>query len=157
VINQKGSARDNLKGIGTLYSCSKCMRHQTRSYISPEYKKQPLDLSVFAGCQKCEKTFGTTGPLWLGDLNDGEFVSECLQIVEATGQTAEQSNGSAEHSEAVKRLVLDDVQQLKALFSAIVREQGVFEEYIPLWDLTPIMSALRSECPSHGKILYVRE
>jgi tRNA G26 N,N-dimethylase Trm1 len=153
VINQKGSARDNLRDIGTLYSCNKCMRQQTRSYISAENKKQPLQLSVFEGCGKCQKSLGTTGPLWLGELNDTEFIEECLKIVEAVGGSTGEGEEKEGYREAAKELVLDDVKQLKSLFSAILKEQGVFDGYLPLWDLTQVMSALKSECPSHGKIL----
>lgn len=75
IIVKKGSKKtdESLKNIGYISHCKNCLHRQT---------SQGLASSVEDICPVCGEKLIHAGPLWLGDIQDGEFIQKMIDEAE---------------------------------------------------------------------------
>lgn len=75
IIVKKGSKKtdERLKNIGYISHCKNCLHRQT---------SQGLASSVEDICPVCGEKLIHAGPLWLGDIQDGEFIQKMIDEAE---------------------------------------------------------------------------
>ena len=68
---KKGSKKtdESLKNIGYISHCKNCLYRQTRNGLA-----SPID----DACPVCGEKMVHAGPLWLGDIQDGEFIRKMI-------------------------------------------------------------------------------
>lgn len=72
---QKGSKRtdESLKNIGYISHCKNCLHRQT---------SMGLASSIEEVCPVCGEKLIQAGPLWLGDIQDGEFIEKMIEEID---------------------------------------------------------------------------
>lgn len=119
----KGGKRadDSLGRMGYIYHCPRCLDRKTHQTLFPKPPNR---------CGRCGGVYEVGGPLWLGDLCDGEMAREMLNEVGGWGE--------------------GDWGRVEKTLRTIEGEQGLPPTF---FHIPKICKRLRISIPAKGRIL----